>query len=388
MTTTRRAFVLSSLAVCAPAFAREDGFVRFLETLWPQAQAAGVSRATFETLRALTPDKSLMGSGTRQAEFERTIQHYLESAVNAARVKKGQDLAQHWRVQLSRIEAQSGVPASIILAVWGIETDYGRAHGERDVLRSLATLAYARRDNPVFTREVIAALLLLQRGVVPRERLKGSWAGAMGHPQFMPSAYLNYAVSFDGKNAPDIWSNIPDALASIGNFLKQEGWQKGLPWGVAVDVPSGFAWETLSESVRDFAAKGVKSSLPADAKVSLFAPAGAQGPAFLITPNFFVLKQYNNSDSYALSLSILSERIERRPGITKSWPQEFRILERADRVKLQQALARHGFYEGKIDGRFGPSSREAIHRFQKAARLHPADGFASKRVLEAALSYR
>jgi membrane-bound lytic murein transglycosylase B len=388
VTTTRRAFVLSSLALCAPALAQEQGFARFLETLWPQAQAAGVSRAVFETLLALTPDKSLMGTGTRQAEFERTIQQYLESAVNSARVKKGQDLAQQWRTQLSRIEAQSGVPASIILAAWGMETDYGRAHGERDVLRSLATLAFARRDNPVFAREVVAALVLLQRGLVPRERLKGSWAGAMGHPQFMPSAYLNYAVSFDGKGAPDIWGNIPDALASIGNFLKQEGWQKGLPWGIAVDVPGGFAWDALSDSARNFAAKGVKSSLPADAKVSLFAPAGAQGPAFLITQNFFVLKQYNNSDSYALSLSVLSERIDGRPAITKSWPKEFRILERPDRVKLQQALTRHGFYEGKIDGRFGPSSREAIHRFQKAAGLHPADGFASKRVLDAALAYR
>ena len=388
MITTRRAFLISSASLMTPAFAQEDAFKRYLETLWPQAQAAGVSRATFETLFALTPDKSLMGTGTKQAEFERTIQQYVESAVNAARVKKGQELAQHWRAQLSRMEAQSGVPASIILAAWGIETDFGRAHGERDVLRSLATLAYARRDNPVFAREVIAALVLLQRGLVPRERLKGSWAGAMGHPQFMPSAFLNYAVSYDGKSAPDIWTNVPDALASIGNFLKQEGWQKGLAWGAAVDVPSSFAWDALNDTARGFAAKGVKSSLPSDAKVSLFAPAGAQGPAFLITQNFSVLKQYNNSDSYALSLGLLSERIEGRAGITKNWPKDFRILDRADRVKLQQALTRHGFYEGKIDGRFGPSSREAIHRFQRAAGLHPADGFASKQVLETALAYR
>ena len=388
MITTRRAFLISSAALMTPAFAQEDAFKRYLETLWPQAQTAGISRATFETLFTLTPDKSLMGTGTKQAEFERTIQQYIESAVNAARVKKAQELAQQWRAQLLRIEGQSGVPASIILAVWGMETDFGRAHGERDVLRSLATLAYARRDNPVFAREVIAALTLLQRGLVPRERMKGSWAGAMGHPQFMPSAFLNYAVSYDGKSAPDIWANIPDALASIGNFLRQEGWQKGLAWGAAVDVPIGFAWEALNDTARGFVAKGVKSSLPSDAKVSLFAPAGAEGPAFLITQNFFVLKQYNNSDSYALSLGLLSERIEGRAGITKNWPKDFRILERADRVKLQQALTRHGFYEGKIDGRFGPSSREAIHRFQRAAGLHPADGFASKRVLETALAYR
>ncbi len=392
MRLARRALLLGAGALaCSPANAAGDAFQSFLQSLWPQAQNANVSRATFErAFASLTPDPRLMGSGIQQAEFERTIEQYINSAVSDGRAAKGRALMQRWSNELHVIEQRIGVPASIILATWGLETDFGSAHGDRDVVRSLATLAYTRKDNQSFVKEVIAALVMLERGLVTRDKFKGSWAGAMGHPQFMPSAYLKHGLSYAGSAAPDIWASVPDALASIANFLMHEGWQRTLPWGCEVDVPNAFDWTRLNGTVRDFTTKSVTpmQAIQPSAQVSLFAPAGAQGPAVFITANFFVLKQYNNSDSYALALSLLSERIAGRPALKHAWPKPFTILPREDRVKVQQLLAQHKFYEGKIDGRFGPSSRLAIHQFQRAAGLHPADGFASRTVLQALIAYR
>ena len=383
---TRRALCAGLALAAVPAWAQDAAdFKDFLETLWPAAKAKGVSRATFSgAVAGLTPDPALMGTGVNQAEFERTIKAYIEDAVTAGRVTRGREAAQRWRAELAAIEKRFGVPAEIILAIWGMETDFGRVHGEKDVVRSIATLAFARRDNAVFAEEFVAAMNMLEQRLVTRARFKGSWAGAMGHPQFMPSAYLRYAVAYAGGGPADIWGSVPDALASIGNFLGKQGWARALPWGCEATVSQSFDWDALKGPVRGFAGKGVTplATLPPSAEATLFLPAGAGGPAFLLTANYWLIKQYNNSDSYALSVALLGERIAGRPGIRVRWPADFRLLSKTDRVRLQELLTDRGFYDGKIDGRFGPASRESIHRFQRAVGLRPADGYPSAAVLD------
>ena len=382
---TRRALCAGLALAVVPARAQDAAdFKDFLETLWPAAKARGVSRATFaQAVAGLTPDPALMGTGVKQAEFERTIRAYIENAVTAGRVKRGHEAAQRWRGELAAIEKRFGVPSEIVLAIWGMETDFGRVHGEKDVVRSIATLAFARRDNAIFAEEFVAALVMLEQGLVTRARFKGSWAGAMGHPQFMPSAYLRYAVAYAGSGPADIWGSVPDALASIGNFLGKQGWTRALPWGGEATVMQSFDWAALKGPIRGFTGKGVASiaPLPPAADATLFLPAGAGGPAFLLTANYWLIKQYNNSDSYALAVALLGERIAVRPGIGARWPADFRLLSRADRIRLQELLTERGFYEGKIDGRFGPASRDSIHRFQRAVGLRPADGYPSTAVL-------
>ena len=384
---TRRHLCLGIALTALPAWAQDDDFTAFLETLWPAAKERGVSRTTFtRALGGLAPDPALMGTGVRQAEFERTIKAYLEDAVTTGRVARGREAAQRWAKELEACEKRFGVPAELILALWGMETDFGRVHGQKDVVRSIATLAYARRDNIVFAEEFVAALVMLERRLVTRERFKGSWAGAMGHPQFMPSAYLRHAIPYAGDGPADIWDSTPDALASIANFMAAQGWTRGLPWGGEARVSTSFDWASLKGSVRAFAAKGVAPigpvSLPSSAETTLFLPAGAGGPAFLLSANYWLIKQYNNSDSYALSVALLGERIAGRPGLAGRWPADFRLLSRTDRIRLQEMLTRQGFYDGKIDGRFGPSSRDSIHRFQRAMGMRPADGYPSADVLE------
>ena len=383
---TRRALCAGLGLSAVPAWAQDaSDFKDFLETLWPAAKARGISRATFTgAVAGLTPDPALMGTGVKQAEFERTIKAYIEDAVTAGRVTRGREAAQRWRGELAAIEKRFGVPAEIVLAIWGMETDFGRVHGEKDVVRSIATLAFVRRDNAIFAEEFVAALVMLEQGLVTRARFKGSWAGAMGHPQFMPSAYLRYAVAYAGSGPADIWGSVPDALASIGNFLGKQGWTRALPWGCEATVPASFDWALLNGPIRGFTGKGVTplAPLPPTAEATLFLPAGADGPAFLLTANYWLIKQYNNSDSYALSVALLSERIAGRAGISARWPANFRLLSRTDRIRLQELLTERGFYDGKIDGRFGPASRDAIHRFQRAMGMRPADGYPSPAVLE------
>jgi lytic murein transglycosylase len=362
------------------------GFQDFLQSQWPRAEAAGVRRATFDAVCAdLTPDPSAPSAAAKQAEFDRPLKAYLAEAVSEARISRGRAALRRWSAELAQISQRFGVAREITVAAWGMETDFGGAKGGKDIIRTLATLAYERRDRDLFRDEWIAALVILDRGVVPREKLKGSWAGAMGDPQFIPSAYLKYAVSFDGSALADIWDKPQDSLSSIANFLAQSGWRRNLSWGMEVVLPARFDFASLHRSFAAFKTLGVvkadNTPIDAEGDATLFLPSGAAGPAFLLSDNYWVLKAYNNSDSYALSLSLLADRIAGRPQLRGRWPAEEVFLSRADKSALQRALQQRGFYSGVIDGRFGQASRDAIHAFQMAEKISPADGYGSPEIL-------
>jgi membrane-bound lytic murein transglycosylase B len=395
--------VLAALALCWPAclgpvlgqappgaqtanaFA---GFHDFLLTLWPAAEQKGVSRAAFDAaIAGLEPDPAAAAASTRQAEFDVPIKTYLNEAVSPRRVARGRECLHKWRAQLLDIERRFGVPSAIAVAAFGIESDYGRGTGDKDVIRSLATLAFVRQDRPVFRDELLDALVMLDKRTIARTLMKGSWAGAMGGPQFVPSAFIKFAVSYSGQDAPDIWNSPVDILASIANFLQKSGWQRGLFWGTEVRLPENFGFNSLHQSFAAFAAQGVKSvtgeALP-QGEATLFLPSGASGPAFLLSANYWILKAYNNSDSYALSLALLADRIEGGPGLRGRWPDREVFLSRTEKAKMQRHLDKLGFYRGEIDGRFGQASRDSIHEFQKSIGATPADGFATPELLRRA----
>ena len=359
----------------------------FLQRLWPAARDAGVSRETFNSAVAgLTPEPGLLRRPQAQAEFTISIPSYIAGAATPARVARGRALAGELSGPLATIEERSGVPSEIGLAILGIESNFGSATGGADTLRVLATLAYAGHRGTIFSDEFVAALVMLQRGDVTRARLRGSWAGAMGQPQFLPSAYLKYATSYAGGGAPNIWTNRLDSLASIGNFLKFSGWDPRLPWGLEVVLPKEFDYAAFDLDFAQWRALGVGpaegGSLPASGPASLYLPAGAAGPAFLITDNFEVIRKYNTSDAYALSIGLLADRIGGRRAPIAPWPKKIAALSTADCKEMQRLLTTRGFYRGAIDGKLGRTSRNAVHAFQLSEGVQPADGFATKEVLE------
>lgn len=388
----RRAFLLSlaaaGLGVCGAARA-EDGavspdFSSFLQSLWPKAEAAGVSREVFETaVSGLAPEMGVLAKPKAQAEFTVSIPAYLAGAVTNSRVARGRAVAAEFAGPLKNVEARTGVPAEIMVAILGVESNFGVAGGGADVLRVLATLAWKGHRRETFVDEFVAALVMLQSGV-PRSRLKGSWAGAMGQPQFMPSAYLKFAESYSGAGAADIWTSRADALASIGNFLGKSGWNAALPWAAEVRLPEGFAYADFDLDLSQWRALGVAradgGALPASGAASLYLPAGAAGPAFLITDNFEAIRQYNTSDAYAMSVGVLADRVGGRETPLSPWPK-VAPLSTADVKAMQQLLAQRGLYRGTIDGKLGRAARNAVHAFQLAEGIRPADGFATKAVL-------
>ena len=381
---TRRAALALALAAAPGAALARGDFGGFVESLWPRARAAGISRETFDSIaNGLGADASLMGLRAKQAEFSKPLSEYLAQAASAGRASRAQAQARSHGGVLTQIENRTGVDKEIVLAIWGMETDFGRDMGNRDVLRSLATLAFAHPDNPVYGDEFIAGLVMLEKGLAERAQMKGSWAGAMGNPQFMPSAYLKHAVSLGG-GAADIWTSVPDSLASIANFMKNSGWVAGSPPLVETRIPDGFDWSVLKQSFGAWSRMGFRDidgdALPASGEAMLFLPAGAKGPALLLGPNFFVLKAYNFSDSYAAAVSVLANRIGGGAGVRAQWPKDDG-LDAAGRARIQTILKQKGLYDGKIDGRFGPITRLAVHEYQKRAGITPADGFPSKALL-------
>ncbi len=371
------------LVLAAPSGAGD--FRAFVEELWPAAQARKVSRATFDAaFRGVTPDPAVLARLRRQGEFGRAVWEYLTGAVSPGRIARGRAEAARRAGTLAAIEAAYGVPGPVLLAFWGIESDFGASAGTMPVIRALATLAEARHRGELFRDELLAALEILEHHDVTPERMRGSWAGAMGQTQFLPSAYLRAAVDFDGDGRRDIWASAPDALASIAHFLQQAGWRRDLPWGVAVTLPAGFDLARYRGPFADFARRGVRTldgaPLPDQGEASLFLPGGAGGPAFLLTANFEVIRAYNTSDSYALAVGHFSDRIAGGPPLAAPWPTGPR-LDQAGLTALQRGLSARSLYEGPFDGRAGPKLREAVRRYQIAEGL-PADGYATPALLE------
>jgi lytic murein transglycosylase len=355
-------------------------FQTFLQSIWPVAEKAGVSRVTFDAaISGLAPDQAILTRTTRQAEFTITVAQYVAQSATPKRAAQGRDVAAKLADPLEKIQSRSGVPWEILVALWGIESNYGTTSGNSDILRVLATLAFKQHRGSLFLDEFVAALVMLEKGYATRPQLAGSWAGAMGQPQFMPSSYLNYAISYEGSRPADIWSSNKDVIASIGNFMQKAGWLPGLPWGVEVIIPNSFDFASLRKPFGEWQAQGFRAAsgkpLPNAGNATLYMPAGAKGPAWLITDNFFVIKQYNTSDAYALSVGLLAQQIAGEGGIRTPWPKDMKPLSVSDGKAAQQALTKLDLYRGNIDGKIGPAMRDAVHAYQIKAGIQPADGF-------------
>ncbi|MBN8630952.1 MAG: lytic murein transglycosylase [Rhodobacterales bacterium] len=366
----------------------QAGLEAWVEAFRPRALAAGVPASTFDAaLRGVVFDEKVVERDRNQNEFTKTIWDYLDTAVSEDRVALGLKAIGKNRALLERIEAEYGVEKEVVAAVWGLESAYGTYRGDLPVLGSLATLAYEGRRGAFFEAELIAGLKIVAGGHV--ERFVGSWAGASGHTQFMPSSWEKFAVDFDGDGKKNLWGEDPgDALASTANYLRHWGWVKGQPWGVEVTLPEGFDYDQTAERVvkpvGDWQAIGVRlvdgADLPDHGPGSILLPGGHRGAAFLIWPNFQVIEKYNTADAYVVAIGSLSDRLAGRAGIRHNWPRDLRALTLEERRELQDLLTRAGFDAGGVDGRMGPKTVAAVKAFQKARGLVP-DGYPSLEVL-------
>lgn len=326
----------------------------------------------------------------RQAEFTKPIWEYLDGAASPARIETGAAKRVALAPTLTSIEKTYGVDADIVLAIWGMETNYGVNRGSIPVIESLATLAYEGRRRDFAEGELLAALRILQAGDVAPGNMLGSWAGAMGHTQFMPTSYLTFAVDFDHSGHPDIWGASPtDALASTANYLAKRGWKRGQPWGMEIRLPQGFNYASADQAnrrpVADWNDRGVTTlagkPLPNYGNAAILAPAGARGPAFVVYDNFFVIKTYNNATSYALGVAYLGDRIGGGGPIVATWPRDERELSRTEKVELQQRLTALGYDTGSQDGVIGPNTINALRAWQSSQGMTP-DGFATAAILQ------
>ena len=365
--------------------ASQAAFGRFVQGLWPAAKARGVSRGTFDrAFQGVEPDPKIIALTRKQSEFVRPIWDYINGAISAQRLERGRQMAAEWSKTLASLEQAYGVPRSVVLGVWGMETNFGSFTGSVDVVRALATLAYTGYRGEFFQDELLAALQILEENPVDRATMRGSWAGAMGQTQFMPTSYLKFAVDGNRDGVRDIWTSVPDALASTANYLRQHGWKPGLPWGFEVKLPQGFDYRNLKQNFARWQALGLSRvdgrAMPRAGEATLFLPGGAGGPAFLLTENFDVIKSYNSSDAYAMGVAHLGERLMGGPPIQGAWPKDEPMLDKDQRQELQQRLSSLGFYEGDADGKLGSKTREAVRNFQLRRGLVP-DGYADFAVL-------
>jgi membrane-bound lytic murein transglycosylase B len=378
-----------SMAADAISAAAAD-FGKCLERLRPLAERHHVSRAVYDAnTRGLTPDLRIMDLLDSQPEFTKSFWDYLDLLVTDDRIAQGRALLDKYRKTFDAVERDFGVNRYIITAIWGVETNYGTAIGDRRVIRSTATLACVGRRQRYFRDEFIAALQILQHHDIPADRLVGSWAGAFGPTQFMPTAFRRYAVDFDHDGRRDVVDSIPDIIASTANNLKKDGWLSGQTWGYEVVVPATFNYMLAGEghlmSIREWHRLGIERPAgklfprPGD-HAFLLVPAGVQGPGFLLLPNFRVLMRYNPAEAYALAIGHLADRLHGGGPFVQHWPRYERTLSHAELLELQKLLARHG-YDIEADGHLGDRTRAAIREFQ-AKTGHIPDGFASIEVLD------
>ncbi|MEZ5726212.1 MAG: lytic murein transglycosylase [Paracoccaceae bacterium] len=368
--------------------ASEAGLQNWIQSFRPRAISSGVSPATYDrAMRIARYNPEVIRLDRKQAEFSRPVWEYLDSAASDSRTTKGRGLARTYSGTLGQIEGRYGVDRNIVMAIWGMESNFGGNRGKMQIIPSLATLAYDGRRGEMFQNQLIAALKILQAGDTDPEHMLGSWAGAMGHTQFMPTSYLAYAVDFNGDGRRDIWSDDPtDSLASTASYLKRSGWVPGLPAAVEVRLPSGFNYgQTGRSNVKSgatWAAQGVRAvdgrTLPSG---GIIAPAGAQGPAFLVTKNFIAIRAYNASDNYALGVAMLANRIGGGPGIVGAFPREAGALTHNEKEEVQRRLNRLGYDVGEPDGAIGEKTMAAIKAFQQRIGVSP-DGYANAALLQ------
>lgn len=386
--------ILLGMALAAPsALAANRDFAACLERLRSQATQRGISKATFDTHAAqIEPDLSVLESLDAQPEFKTPIWDYLAGLVDEERVEDGRAMLGQWRDVLRQVEGRFGVDSATVVAVWGVESNFGRSLGKRPLLVSLGTLACMGRRQDYFRGEFLSTLKIIDEGHIAAERLTGSWAGAFGQTQFMPSTFLRLAVDFDGDGRRDLVDSVPDSLASTANFLNRGGWQSGESWGFEVKLPPGFdasiAGRRNKRPMSMWAGRGVKRANGEPLSASgpdraLLLPAGEQGPAFLVGKNFDVIYGYNAAESYALAIAHLSDRLRGGESFRTPWPTDDPGISRAERRELQRLLIERGHDDiGTADGMIGTKTRRAIAKEQQALGFDP-DGRAGRRILEA-----
>ena len=363
--------------------AGQAGFAAWVAAFAREAEAAGIRPETIR--QALGPAQlqtRVIELDGAQPEFTRTPWAYLDSAASPQRIATGRRKLAEARPALDAAATRYGVPASVITAIWGMESNYGANFGTFRTVDALATLGFEGRRSAWARKELMAALRILDAGDIAPERMIGSWAGAMGHTQFLPSVFLAHAVDADGDGHRDIWGSIPDVTASTAAFLAGEGWRRGEVWGTEVRLPAGFDYArtelTVRQSAAQWASEGVQSMkgqpLPALDSTSILTPAGARGPAFLVGPNFRTLLRYNNAVNYALGVALLAQQIDAGPGIAAPWPRDLQPLSRDQVRTLQTTLTTRGFDTGSADGVLGPATRAGLRRYQQSEGL-VADGY-------------
>jgi membrane-bound lytic murein transglycosylase B len=390
--------ILSLLALAAPAVIglphqaeAAQTFGQWIERFWPTARAAGIKRETYDrAFKGMTPDPKVIEAANFQPEYKKPIGEYVDRVVSDKRVTGGKQKLEENKALLDILEKRYGVDRTIIIAIWGVESNYGTQPGDMNVIRSLATLAYYNTKASFARQQLISALKILQRGDISAEAMNGSWAGAMGHTQFIPTTYQGYAVDYDGDGKRNIWADIPDALASTASYLKHSNWKAGETWGYEVTLPKGFNTKKVSEktlkSVAAWQALGIKRvggepfPRPGD-KAGLYAPAGTDGPAFLVLNNFRSILRYNQANSYALGVGHLADRLKGYGPFVKPWPTDENHLSLDQRVELQKLLVTKGLLVGDADGIIGPATLEAVKTFQRDKGM-PVDGFPSRTILE------
>ena len=368
---------------------RNQQFARWVAKFSTSARAAGIDEATlrlaFDDVR-LIPRVIVLDRA--QPEFTRTVWDYLDGALSVQRIARGQDKLLQLRPEVNTIATRYGVPAEVLVAIWGMESNYGSYVGDIPTIDALTTLGFEGRREAWARDQLLAALKILQNRDIDRAQMIGSWAGAMGQTQFLPSNFLAYAVDADGDGRRDIWGSLPDVMASTANFLTRSGWQAGQPWGLEVRLPQGFDYVRADADVRQptsaWVGDGVQSMdgapLPALEGASILLPASARGPAFLVGANFRTILRYNNSTSYALAVGMLAQQLAGGPAVQATWPRDLPPLSRSELLALQMALNARGFDSGTPDGTMGPATQRGIRQYQRSLGL-AADGYPTGELL-------
>jgi len=387
---SRSILLAATTALLAFPAAAQTDFQSCLQNIRAEATRQGVPAPVIDAgFRGLAPDQKVIDLDSKQPEFSLTYGKYVGNAVTADRVSRGQQKLAQYRGLLDQLQSEYGIPPQYIVSFWGMETNYGTYMGDFSALRSVATLACMTKRTAFFSNETVQALKILANNHMTTQQMKGSWAGAMGNMQFMPSTFMKYAVDRDGNGRIDIWNSLPDAFASAANFLRGIGFKPGLPAAEEVVLPQNFPLDqadtTIDKPVRAWSQMGVKravgGALPAsDENASIILPAGWRGPAFILYPNFKAVMNWNRSTLYALAVSILAQQISGGPQVMHTPPDDDQPLSHGTVIDIQNRLARLGLYTDEADGLLGPKTRSAVRLFQKQAGM-PADGHPTNEVI-------